>query len=206
MTLMASKANTRVTNLRKKGLNTHALVTILLGLLIAGCASGPKIYTNAHPQLDVRSYKTFSFANQLGTDQGHQRSIVSSHLMTATRQQLEARGYAHRAQGGELMVDFNIMTKEKISAHTSSSPSFGMGGYYGYRGGFYGTWDTYNTDITQYTEGTLRLDLVDASNDTLVWEGVAVGRLRDEVREDLEARANAIVGEMFAEFPGTPEV
>ena len=179
---------------------------VLLGLLaafvLAGCASGPKIYTNSHPQLDVRTYKTFSFANQLGTDQGHQRSIVSSHLMTATRTQLEARGYQHRAQGGQLMVDFNLVTKEKISSRTTSGPSFGMGGYYGYRGGFYGTWDTYDTDITQYTEGTLRLDLVDASNDTLVWEGVAVGRLRDELREELEERANAVVGEMFAQFPG----
>ena len=79
-----------------------------------------------------------------------------------------------------------------------------MGGYYGYRRGRYGAYGGYpatQTEVRQYTEGTLTIDLVDTRSDQLVWEGTAVGRVRESVRENLEEAVNNVVAEIFTRYP-----
>ena len=52
----------------------------------------------------------------------------------------------------------------------------GYGGFYGYRGGAYGAWASYpyDVDTVDYRQGTLSIDLVDASNATPDAEATAV--------------------------------
>lgn len=49
------------------------------------------------------------------------------------------------------------------------------GGYYGYRRGYYDPWMGYGygttTQVSQYTEGTINIDLVDMAQKRMVWEG-----------------------------------
>ena len=73
------------------------------------------------------------------------------------------------------------------------------------RGGA-GTWGGYSmsastTTVTQTTEGTLAIDLIDVRRKQLVWEAAATGRVTDKLRENLEAVANAAVEDMFARYP-----
>lgn len=74
------------------------------------------------------------------------------------------------------------------------------------RGGDYGAWGGYgyntSTHVDQYTEGTVNVDMVDISANQMVWEGVAVGRLKeDRSNEELTENINAAVASMFAEYP-----
>ena len=55
--------------------------------------------------------------------------------------------------------------------------------------------------VTQSTEGTLAIDLIDRSRNQLVWEAAATGRVTDKVRENLEEVANAAVEDMFVQYP-----
>lgn len=175
----------------------------LLGLsvVLAACASGPRTYSNANPGVDLSSYSTFAFSPQLGTDRGYQgRSILSSNLIDATRRQMEALGYRYDESNPDLEVNFYLHTKEKVQSTTT--PSMGMGmGYYGYRGGMYSAWGGYDTTVSQYTEGTLNVDVVDRTRKELVWEGVAVGRLSESARENMEERVNKVIAEIFAKHP-----
>ena len=75
-------------------------------------------------------------------------------------------------------------------------------GYYGYRHGIYSTWPLYQeTDVDQYTQGTLNVDVVDARRKQMVWEGVAVGRVTSKTRKNLAAAIDAVMPEIFAKFP-----
>jgi len=174
----------------------------LLAAVISGCATGPKIYTSQDPQAYFAGYRTFAFEEILGTDRpGGQRSIVSSHLVRNTQAEMERRGYKHDPDNPDLIINFFLNTQEKIQAR--STPTGGAYGYGAYRRGYYGTWGGYETTITQYTEGSLNIDIVEVKRDQLVWEGVAVGRLRKDSMEKLDERAPIVVGEIFAEFPHT---
>ncbi len=171
--------------------------TLLGALALYACASGPKIFINEDPNTDFSKFKTYNFEAKLGTDdRSGYRSILSGFLINSVGRELEARGYV-KADNPDLSVNFYLNTKEKI--RTTSSPS--MGGYYGYRG--YGAYGGYNTTVTQYTEGTLNIDLIDAtsSNKHLVWEGIAVGKITDKVQENLEEVIRVGVADLFARYP-----
>lgn len=173
----------------------------LAALMLTGCATGPKVYTNVSPGIDLTRYQTFGFSRQLGTDRAAgQRSILSNHLIQATRREMETLGYRYSESNPDLEVNFYLQTAEKVQATSTPATSMGMG-YYGYRRGFYSAWGGYDTTVTQYTEGTLHVDLVDNALDELVWEGIAVGRLTDKVRENLASSTATVIADIFQRHP-----
>ena len=172
---------------------------LLSALVLAGCASGPSIYANADPAANFSGYQTYNFMNPLGTDRPGYSSTLSQYLRTAASRELEARGF-RKSDSPDLLVNFNVKTKEKVQ--TTTSPTAPMyGGYYGYRYGYYGTWGGYDTQVTQYTEGTLTVDVVDAGRKQLAWEGTAVGRIRETARQNPQAAVDEVMTQIFAKFP-----
>jgi hypothetical protein len=191
--------NTEITMQQTRILSTinSLMVATAAVLLLAACASAPKIFVNQDPSADFSKYKTYNYEPVLGTDErkGY-RSILSNYMVSAMDRELQGRGYT-LSDSPDLLINFYIHTEEKI--RTTQSPSMG-GGYYGYRGGYYGAYGGYDTTVTQYTEGTLNIDLVDNATATLVWEGVTVGKITDKVRENLEGAVNAAVPEIMAQY------
>lgn len=170
--------------------------------ILAGCASGPKIVTNAAPDFDVMRYQTFSFLQPLSTDNGNVRTILSNELIDSTQSELELAGLRHVDAGGDLLVNFVVSTRETIQ--TRNSPSTGMSMHHG--GGRYGTWSGYSmawstTEVIQRTEGTVAIDIIDAARQQLVWEGAASGRVTDQVLSNRAAAIDAAVRDILAEFP-----
>ncbi len=173
-------------------------------LLLAGCASGPKIIVDRDPSVDMTAYKTFGFFDQVATDKAQYTTIVTNRLKQATRDNLERRGYRYTEDSPDLRANFYLKVVQKQEIR--SSPSVGMGGYYGYRGGAYGAWSSYpyDVDTVDYREGTLSIDLVDAKKNSLVWQGLAEGRVSDEARKNPGPAIDAVVAEIFANFPNGP--
>jgi hypothetical protein len=177
---------------------------LLAVFVLTGCASSPKVFINENPGTDLSAYKTYNYQGTLGTDErkGY-RSILSNYFIEAMDRELLARGYIKSASP-DMIVNFYVHTEEKIKTTTSPNSSMmGMGGYYGYRGGYYGGYNGYagsETRVTQYTEGTVNIDLVDKAAGELAWEGILVGRITDEVRENLKLAVSNAVTEVISEF------
>ncbi len=178
---------------------------VAVALLAAGltaCASAPKIRSDYDRSADFSQYKTYGYFAQLGTDRGGYTSLLTRELRTAVDREMQARGYQPSSESPDLLVNFSTKLQDKTDVTTMPSPMMPMG-YYGYRGGFYQPWGGYmnETYVTQYTEGTLNVDLVDAKRKQLVWEGVAVGRLHGgEVKQ---GAVDAAVTQIFSSYPFT---
>ena len=185
--------------MRKSMLTFTVLIAAVLAS--AGCATTSKFnLTSDYDRTnDFSGYRTFAFMQPLGTDTTGYESLVTQTLKSATRREMEARGYTLVESDADLLVNFNA----KLAKQTRVTQMPYMGPYYGYRGGFYGGWNGYanETRVTQYDEGTLNIDLVDARRKQLVWEGVAVGRITEQHRENREAALNSTVAEVFAKYP-----
>jgi hypothetical protein len=168
----------------------------------AGCASGPKVRANFDKTADFTQYKTFGFANSLGTDRAGYKTIVSQHLSAAVRSELEARGLQFVVASPQLLVNFNAKLNEKLRTDAVPAPATATS-YYGYRGGTYSTWPTYDYDtvVTTYTEGTLNIDVVDVAKKQMIWEGVAVGSVSEKRAEDLQPAIQKVVAKIFAKYP-----
>lgn len=176
-------------------------VVICAGLITAACATGPRVFSNTAPAADFDSYRTYTFADQLGTDSREDvRSLLSQYLIIDVSRQLDSRGYQFVAENADLIVDFAHITQEKLR----SVPSGTVSGYYGYGpypwygyGASYG--DRYR--ITQYTEGTLSIAMVDAASKRVAWEGINIERITDDVRDDMAGSITVAVDEIFTRFP-----
>jgi hypothetical protein len=58
----------------------------------------------------------------------------------------------------------------------------------------------YERNGEKYTKGTLNVDLVDARRKQLVWEGVAIGRVKEESLSNPGPGIDQVVGEIFAKY------
>ena len=173
----------------------------ILALVFAGCASTPNTYSNAAPDVDFSQYSSFGFFDSLSTNNGDYESIETNFLKVAVAQQLDRRGFSYTDSSPDLLINFYIHTKEKITSR--SVPT--AGGYYGYRDPFYDTWGGYGvgyeTRIEQHTEGTLHIDVVDARTEKLVWEGAIIGRITDRALRNLEQSIDSAVAAVMQSFP-----
>lgn len=175
---------------------------VFLGVWIfASCTSTVRIHSAVAPGADFQHYKTFAFEPRLGTDlKDGTITMLSSHLKQTTRIEMEYRGYVYDESEPDLRVNFYLHTKKKVQS--VSVPAAPMGyGYYGYRQGYYSAWGGYETQVTEYTEGTLHLDLIDTKKKQLVWEGVAVGHIQQSDLENLDQRVTTVVDNVFGKFP-----
>jgi hypothetical protein len=177
---------------------------LVLAAGASGCA-GDNIRSDYDPTADFSQYKTYNFFADAGPEQTNYQSFFSQYMVAAITREMEMRGYS-KSNDPDLLVNFNAILQEKTDVRTTPAPSYG-GGYYGYRGGFYDPWGGYGygteTHVSQYTEGTFNIDLVDARAKKLVWEAVGTGRISQKVLEELEERVNAGVPKFFAKYPFT---
>lgn len=176
----------------------YFIVLFVLFMAVA-CSHGPKIHTNFDETIDFKQYKKFAFFKQLDTDHRYQ-TLVSQHLKKATTDEMQKRGYVLDQANPELLINFNTNVENKQSVQQVPS-TMGMG-YYGYRGRYYyNAWPSYETHIDNYQEGTVNIDLVDKKQNKMIWEGVAVGRLNKEIRQNTLPVLEKVVSEIFAKFP-----
>jgi len=173
-------------------------------LLITGCASKPTIETDYDHTADFSQYKTYAFFNPMGIEGPNYSSIYGSIFRDAISKEMDSRGYT-KSDNPDLLINVSGRLQDKTKVTTTSDP-YMSGGYYGYRRGAYGAWGGYGygttTHVSNYTEGTVNVDIVDRAQKRMVWEGVAVGRVNEKRTSD-ETRANIYSGikDMFAGYP-----
>jgi hypothetical protein len=167
-------------------------------MLVAGCATKPNVRADYDHSADFAKYKTFNFASPLSTDKLGYSSLVTQQLKSAVTTQMQQRGYTLDPKP-DLLVNFSGKLQEKQDIESTPGP------YYGYRSGFYGAWPGYSMGnevyTVNYTQGTLNVDMVDASHMRMIWEGVVVGEVTKAALKDREGSINKAVAEIFTQFP-----
>jgi len=169
--------------------------------LLAGCATGPRISSDLDPTADFSRYRSFAFYSPLAIESQGYTTLVSGRMKAAARAQIQSRGYVYDEKSPDLWVNLNAFMQEKTDV--VSTPEVDYDYYYSYRARRYVAVPYWRdrTDVYRYTEGTLNVDLVDARENRLVWEGIAVGRVSRGKPEERGARIDSAVGDIFARFP-----
>ncbi|MES1262795.1 MAG: DUF4136 domain-containing protein, partial [Peristeroidobacter soli] len=163
---------------------------VAASVLAAGCST-PKINTRSQsdPNVNLASYHTWGFVAEPGTNRGGYSTPITTYFKTAITREMNSRGYAYTEDSPQLLINFNTNAKEQVDIRSTPSMSYGYG-YYGYRGGMYAAGPMYGgTDVStvRYKQGTANIDVVDAAKKQLVWEGVAEGKITDEMMKNPQA-------------------
>lgn len=183
------------------------LALLLLVALLAGCATGPRITTDSDPSADFARYRTFAFYEPLAVETKGYGTPSSQRMKAAARREMEARGYVYDEARPDLLVNINAYINERQDV--ISVPQLQQRVYYNYRYNAYvtGAYWVNRTDVYNYTEGTLNIDVVDAARKQLVWEGIAEGRMANAKPAVRNTRIDSTIAEIFAQYPhraGTP--
>ena len=185
----------------------NLIIVIFMGCVLSSCSSsGANIIADHDRSAPFGSYTTWNFMDNAGPDYEGYQSFFSQYMKTAITIEMEKRGYS-QSDDPDLLVNFNAILQDKTKVRTTSAPPPMHGGYYGYRGGGYGYggWGGYGygteTHVSQYTEGTFNIDLVDAEKHQLVWEAVGVGKVTEKVLANLEERVMNGVPKFFSLYP-----
>lgn len=177
------------------------LVALSSLLALAACASAPRVASQADPGADFSRYRSFAFYTPLAMERNGYTTITSNRIRAAVRAQMEARGYVFDEADPDLWVNLNAYLQDKTRVTTMPEVDYDY--YYSYRARGYVAVPYWRdrTDVRQYTEGTLNVDLVDARRKQLVWEGIAVGTVGRADAQRRGEQIDAAVAAIFAAYP-----
>ncbi len=167
-------------------MRVFSAILILCAAMAAGCASAPDVRVDKNPTANLTEYETFGFYDHSSTDRAQYSSIMTARLQQATRAQLERLGYTYDASNPQLRVNFqlNVMQRQEIR----STP----GMFYRPR--------LNDIETVSYKEGTLGIDLVDSRTNSVVWQGVAEGRVSRDAYQNPGPAVDQVVAEIFQRF------
>jgi len=191
---------------------TSYALTLLTILLAAGCASGPPKpnvdYKQDYDFQPVRKIALYDESGQVSGDNPLQLSDMQiDRIDEALAYALRNKGFelTTEAADADLLLSWHLVTQHKTDVRTYETPSYGAG--YGRYGGYnrysmYSCWSCTNTDVrvSNYTQGTFIVDMIDPDLRKSVWRGIIQSKLKGELAEE-QAKLNEAATAIFASFP-----
>lgn len=157
------------------------ICVVMTGALLTSACYSVRVQTLGAPQANFSQYRTFHILEApIKLDQqplsAWSNEPMLNNMITYQagrdflKQALEARGFVEDTKNPDFKVAFYASAREKLNIS-----NFGYGYGYGY-GNYY---------ITEYTEGTVLVDVVDPAKNQLVWRGSGVATVSDNPRKYL---------------------
>lgn len=191
---------------------TATLGLLCTTLLLGACAS------TLTPVVDYKQDYDFSGISKIGFYK-HSGEVTGDDPMTlsdfqkdridkALAQELQNRGLTMVADpaDADLLISWHLGTQHKTDVRTYQTPSYGAG--YGYYGGYnrysmYSCWSCTNTDVrvSNYTEGTFIIDMIDPTLKKSVWRSVTQSKLKGKRDEDEPGEINEAAALVLDGFP-----
>ena len=155
------------------------------------------VQTEFDPKAEYARYRTWAFISEPpGPEQAPavQNPAVLALIRSAVGRELAAKGLAFASDAGpDLLVAVHGFARDRIQVNT-----YGYGYAYGPYG-VHGAPGVAGTDVRQYRDGTLILDLVDARTKQLVWRGTASDTVSST--SQVKGVVEAAVHDMLAHYP-----
>lgn len=168
---------------------------VALNLFLAGCST-VSVTTDYDHSTPFEQYRTYTLAPS--SEKISLSPSAEEALRDSLRVNLAAHNITEVAKDADLHVVSHISTKEKVVVYQGDVSYRGIP----YAYGSYGYWSMdplTAPDVSQYTEGTLILDFVDAKTQKLVFRGVGTDTVSDP--ETNAERIREAVEKIVQKFP-----
>ena len=177
------------------------LIPVLSVALFSSCSS-VQVVSDYDNEVNFSEYNTYAFY-KTGIDKAQISDLDKKRILRAIETEMAARGFV-KSENPDVLV--SIFTREREQVDVYNYP-YGWGwGWGGYWGGYWGPgwgWGGYwGPSVSSYTEGSLYIDLIDATSRQLVWQGKGVGTLSSSKKiEKKEQRIQEFVAEILQQYP-----
>jgi hypothetical protein len=159
-----------------------------LALAVAGGARAQDVKVDYDKAANFGAVKTFSL--KLGTTWGN--PIGEKRVTDDVAEALVAKGWT---LAPEDQADAHVVL------HGASQTKHSLNTYYSGMGGYrWGGMGTATTTDTEYTVGTLLVDIFDAKGKNLIWRGIAQDEASNKTEKNIKKVAKA-TQKLFKDFP-----
>ena len=180
-----------------KKLKLLALPLFVL-LFLSSCTS-VRVLSDYDKDTDFNSYKSYAFY-KTGIDKAQISDLDKKRILRAIETEMGTRGFV-KSQNPDILVSIFTKEREQVDVYNNN---FGWGGWgwgWGW-GGFGPGWGWGGSNVSTRTEGSLYIDLIDAKNKELVWQGKGEGTLSNTKNiEKKEMRIKEFVAEILTQYP-----
>ncbi|WP_124979915.1 DUF4136 domain-containing protein [Nonlabens xiamenensis] len=168
---------------------------IAMMVILVGCQS-VRVSQDYAIGTDFSQYKTYAYFKQ-GIDEAEISELDKKRILRAIDNEMSAKGFI-KSENPDLMVSIFTDSKERVDVFNN----WGWGAGWGWGwGGFWGP--GWGNNVSRTTEGILYIDLIDAKNKELIWQGIGQASLRTTPEAKVE-RTNEIVQQILEQFPPQP--
>ena len=165
---------------------------LLLFVLVLSSCSSVKVATDYDRQVNFNQYETFAFFKP-GIDKAEISDLDKKRILRAIEAEMLEKGF-RLSEDPDLLVSIFTETEENVNIyHNNMAYGYGWGWSPWY-------WGAGMHNINTNTEGTLYIDLIDAQQKELVWQGMGTAVLAKDV-ERKQKKINEIVDEILEKYP-----
>lgn len=162
---------------------------IAVVLFLSSCVS-VRVASDYDREADFNTYRTYAFY-KTGIDKAQISDLDKKRILRAIDTEMASRGFV-KSNNPDLLVSIFTKEREKVDIYNNNW-RFG----YAYWNPWY-----YGNSVTSRTEGSLYIDLIDAKNKQLVWQGKGVGTLSNTQNiEKKEQRIKEFVSQILQKYP-----
>lgn len=184
-------------------------------VLLAACASPKQASIDYDSNVNFSQYQTFAFYQAVVTAEQTPDSsettaaaapsydpLTAQHFKAAITREMTALGYRFDEQAPQLLVNYstNVESREDVR----SSPLRINAGY-----GFFGRNSALGlgfplvggVETTRYKVGSVLIDVIDASANRLIWQGMVEGKLTNKALQQPEQAINDAVAIIYQRYP-----
>ena len=183
--------------------------SLLISLaLLTACTSNPRVQSDFDDSVDFSQYKTFNFGSQTEILDPDFHDLLLLTFSAAVEQQMLSRGYV-KSDNPDVLFDVSVDVEDKTQAPTQTTgcPSYSIkkspiaivNSHY-IDGKGRGT-------FCRYTEGPIKIDMVDLKLNRTIWDGVSFVRIDERERGAyLNSFIKRDVDTMFESSPFSPRL
>ena len=158
---------------------------IILSFLFSSCATFSNVSSDYKKDVDFTSFKSYKIINPDGGFPQGVNPIRKQYIEEAIHNELNALGFALSDQADlEISWFVKINTIREVEIYRDH----------------YSRWRYFqHIHIDEYEEGTLVIDIIDRTNQQLIWHGITTERLPENIT-DPQAKIKAKINEVFTQF------
>lgn len=170
-------------------------ILLLAAVLFTSCSS-VRVASDYDREASFNSYQTFAFFKP-GIDRAEISDLDKKRILRAIEAEMQAKGFT-KSDDPDLLVSIFTKTNENINIYQNNMMGWGYG--WGWHPWYWGS--GFNT-VNRTSDGTLYIDLIDAEDKELVWQGMGTAALAEKV-DKKQKRINEIVSKILEKYP--PEI
>ncbi|WP_406682871.1 DUF4136 domain-containing protein [Seonamhaeicola sp. MEBiC1930] len=176
----------------------RTLPLLALLFVITSCSS-VRVAADYDKNARFGEYKTFAFF-KTGIDKAEISDLDKRRILRAIEAELLAKGYAKSANP-DILVSIFTKSNQRVNVYNNAwgMGAWGWGGWGRGWGPGWG-WGWNQPSVSTSTQGTLYIDLVDATKKELIWQGMGTGYLSKNT-EKKEERIKEFVTKIMEKYP-----